>query len=91
MEELLFFFFGWSGIESNSTEVQTLIVHASDDDDVCEAIGGMISRANQSTRRTPAPVSLCAPQIPHDLTRLNHDTVKQRDKFTFILPYLQAL
>jgi hypothetical protein len=27
------------------------------------------SRGNRSTRRKPAPVPLCQPQIPHDLTR----------------------
>jgi hypothetical protein len=32
------------------------------------AVGGMkIGRGNRSTRRNPAPVSLCPPQIPHDL------------------------
>jgi hypothetical protein len=36
----------------------------------CGAIGGMkIGRVNRSTRRKPAPVPLCPPQIPHDLTR----------------------
>jgi hypothetical protein len=40
------------------------------DDDNCEAIGGMrIGRENRNTRRKPALVSLCPPQIPHDLTR----------------------
>jgi hypothetical protein len=28
-------------------------------------IGGMIGRRNRSTRRKPAPVSLCPPQTPH--------------------------
>jgi hypothetical protein len=33
-------------------------------------IGGMIGRGNRSTRRKPASVSLCPPQIPHaDRTR----------------------
>jgi hypothetical protein len=27
-----------------------------------------IGRGNRSTRRKPAPVPLCPPQIPHDLT-----------------------
>jgi hypothetical protein len=31
--------------------------------------GGMIGRGNRSTRRKPALVPLCPPQIPHDLTR----------------------
>jgi hypothetical protein len=33
------------------------------------AVGGMrIGRGNRRTRRKPAPVPLCPPQIPHDLT-----------------------
>jgi hypothetical protein len=33
------------------------------------AVGGMrIGRGNRSTRRKPAPVPPCPPQIPHDLT-----------------------
>jgi hypothetical protein len=33
----------------------------------CGEIGGMkIGRGNRSTRRKPAPASLCPPQIPHD-------------------------
>jgi hypothetical protein len=40
------------------------------DDGDCGAIGEMkIGRRNRSTRRKPAPVPLCPPQIPHDLTR----------------------
>lgn len=36
--------------------------------DVCGAVGGIrIGRGKQSTRRKPAPVLLCPPQIPHDL------------------------
>jgi hypothetical protein len=39
------------------------------DDDDYGAVGGMkIGRGNWSTRRKPAPVPLCPPQIPHDLT-----------------------
>jgi hypothetical protein len=38
-------------------------------DDDYGAIGGMrIARGNRSTRRKPAPVPLCPPPIPHDLT-----------------------
>jgi hypothetical protein len=33
-----------------------------------EEIGGMIDRGNRSTRRKPAPVPLCPPQMLHDLT-----------------------
>jgi hypothetical protein len=33
----------------------------------CGVIGGMkIGGGNRSTRRKPAPVPLCPPQIPHD-------------------------
>jgi hypothetical protein len=39
------------------------------DGDDCGAIGKMrIGRGNWSTRRNPAPVPLCPPQIPHNLT-----------------------
>jgi hypothetical protein len=35
----------------------------------CAEAGGLrIGRGNRSTHRTPAPVPLCRPQIPHDLT-----------------------
>jgi hypothetical protein len=44
------------------------IVPAPDDGD-CGAVSGMkIGRRNRSTRRKPASVPLCSPQIPHDLT-----------------------
>jgi hypothetical protein len=40
------------------------------DDTDCGAMGGMkIGRGNRSSQRKPAPVPLCPPQIPHDLTR----------------------
>jgi hypothetical protein len=36
----------------------------------CGEIGGIkIGRGNRSTRRKPAPATLCPPQIPHDQTR----------------------
>jgi hypothetical protein len=39
------------------------------DDDECGAVGGMrIVRGDRNTRRKPAPVPLCPPQIPHHLT-----------------------
>jgi hypothetical protein len=39
-------------------------------DDVCGATSGMrIGRGHRSTWRKTAPVPLCPPQIPHDLTR----------------------
>jgi hypothetical protein len=46
-----------------------LIVPAQDDDDESGAISKMrTGRGNRSTWRKPAPVSLCPPQILHDLT-----------------------
>jgi hypothetical protein len=39
------------------------------DDDECGAVGVMLSKGNRSTRRKPAPVPLCPPQIPHGLTQ----------------------
>jgi hypothetical protein len=44
------------------------LVPVPDDDDECGAVGGMIGKENPSTRIKPAPVPLCPPQIPHDLT-----------------------
>jgi hypothetical protein len=39
------------------------------DNDECGEVNRMrIGRGNRSTRSKPAPVSLCPPQIPHDLT-----------------------
>jgi hypothetical protein len=47
-----------------------LYQHQRIDYDDCGAIGGMkIGSGNLSIRRKPAPVPLCPPQIPHDLTR----------------------
>jgi hypothetical protein len=38
------------------------------EDDDYGAVGGIrIGRGNRSTRRKPAPVPLCPPQVPHDL------------------------
>jgi hypothetical protein len=38
-------------------------------DDECGGVGGMrIGRGNQSIWRKPAPVPLCPPQNPHDMT-----------------------
>jgi hypothetical protein len=37
--------------------------------DECGAVGGMrTGKINRSTRRKPAPATLCSPQILHDLT-----------------------
>jgi hypothetical protein len=40
----------------------------------CGADGEMrIDRGNRNTPKKTAPVSLCPPQIPHNLTELNQD------------------
>jgi hypothetical protein len=40
------------------------------DDGDCGAISGLqFGRGNRSTRRKPAPATLCPPQIPHDQTQ----------------------
>jgi hypothetical protein len=44
------------------------IVLAPGDYDDREIGGMMTGRGNRSTRRKRAPVPLCPPQIPHDLT-----------------------
>jgi hypothetical protein len=58
-------FLGWGGTEST-----WYVGHQPRKiDDGCGAVGGMrIGKGNWSTRRKPAPVPLCPPQIPHDLT-----------------------
>jgi hypothetical protein len=56
---------GWSPIGSTRhCGHQWPIVPAPGDYDNGE-IGGMIDRGNRSTRRKPAPMSLCPPQTPH--------------------------
>jgi hypothetical protein len=43
------------------------------DDDECGAIGRIrIARGNRNTSTKPALVLLCPPQIPHDLTEIEH-------------------
>jgi hypothetical protein len=38
------------------------------DDNECGAVGGMSGNENRITRRMPAPVLHCPPQIPHSQT-----------------------
>jgi hypothetical protein len=58
-----------------------------------EAVRGMIGRGNRSARRKPAPVPLCSPQIPHDLTwaRTRAAAVGSRrlTAWAMALPYLK--
>jgi hypothetical protein len=73
LNELFFFlvFLGWVRLIplGTSATVGLLYQPRMIDDVDYEAVGGMrIGRGNRSTRRKPAPVPLCPPQIPHDVT-----------------------
>jgi hypothetical protein len=75
---LLFFGVGWNGNESTITEATTglLYQHLMMDDDECKAVGGIIGRGNRSTRRRPAPVQLCPPQIPQFALSTTNPTIR---------------
>jgi hypothetical protein len=64
-EEGFSLFLGWSGTESTITEATAGLLYQSrmlmGADDECGAIGGMLGRGNQRTRRKPAPMLLCPP------------------------------
>jgi hypothetical protein len=67
----LFFFLGvgWEWVHLVRRPIFGLLYQPRIIDDECGVVGGMkIGRGNRSTRRKPTPVSLCPPQIPHDLT-----------------------
>jgi hypothetical protein len=52
-----------------ATTVWSIVPAPDNSQDDCGATGGMlIGKGNRSTRGKPAPVPLCPPQIPHDLT-----------------------
>jgi hypothetical protein len=55
-----------------------------DDDDECGAVGGMrIGRGNRRTQSKLATVTLCPPQIPHDLTCVrNHAAAVESRRLT---------
>jgi hypothetical protein len=38
------------------------------DDGECGTLGGMLGGRNRSTRRKPAPLPLCPPQVKHEMT-----------------------
>jgi hypothetical protein len=69
---ILFFLVSWAGLRLSPLGTLTttgLLYQLRVIDDECEAVGGMrIGRRNRNTRRKPAPVPLCPPQIPHYLT-----------------------
>jgi hypothetical protein len=45
-------------------------------------IGGMIGRGNRSTRRKPAPVSLCPPQTPYAAQKRTRDAAVWSQRLT---------
>jgi hypothetical protein len=81
--KLFFFFFGWSETEFTIIEAITGLLYQPRmmmDDYECGAIGGMICKGNRSTRRKHAPVTLCSPQIPHNLTRARTRTISVKSR-----------
>jgi hypothetical protein len=66
------FFNSHSGVQVgpiSTSATEWPIVPAPGDYDDGEFVGMKIGRGNRSTRRKPAPASLCPPQIPLDQTR----------------------
>jgi hypothetical protein len=70
--EILFFLVSWSGVRLSplgTSAANWPTIPALLDVDKCGSVGGMrISRGNRCTSIKPAPVPLCPPKIPHDLT-----------------------
>jgi hypothetical protein len=65
-----FFGVGWDWVHLVRRPLIGLSYQPRTIDDECGAVGKMrIGRGNRSTRRKPASVPVCPPQIPHDLTR----------------------
>jgi hypothetical protein len=58
----------------------------------CVAVGGTLGRGNRNTHRKPAPVLLCPPQIPHNLTwaRTRVAAVGRLTSWTTARPYSPA-
>jgi hypothetical protein len=77
-----FFLMGWDWVHLILRSLFGLLYQPQTiDDDSCGAIGGMrIGRGNWSTRREPAPVPLCPPQIPDDLTRARNQAAAVRSQ-----------
>jgi hypothetical protein len=60
---------GWDWVHLVRRRLIGLLYQPQMIDDECGPVCGMrIGRGNRSTRRKPAPMPLCPPQIPHDLT-----------------------
>jgi hypothetical protein len=72
--DLLLFIYG-PGVEPNPLLLRPFLAYCTSPGDDWGAIGGINERlGNRSTRRQPATVLLCPPQIPHDLTRIRTRT-----------------
>jgi hypothetical protein len=92
---LLFFFYFLSGVRlsplGTAATIGQLYQPRMIDGD-CGAIGGMkIGRGNRGTRRKPAPVPLCLPQIPRDHTRARTRGAAVRSQRLSALSYGAAL
>jgi hypothetical protein len=60
---------GWDWVHLVRRPLTGLLYQTQMIDDECGAVGRMRSgRGNRSIRRKPAPMPLCLPQIPHDLS-----------------------
>jgi hypothetical protein len=68
LPRLLILYLWWGRTESTNTVATKRSIAAAPDDDDCGSICVIIGREERSSRRTLAPVSLCPPQIPYDLT-----------------------
>jgi hypothetical protein len=66
----IFILMGWDWVHLVLRPLFGLLYQPQMVDDECVAVGRIwIGKGNRSTRRKTAPVPLCRPQIPHDLTR----------------------
>jgi hypothetical protein len=64
-----FSFLGWDWVHLVRRPLIGILYQPRMIEDECGAVGGVrTGRGNRSTRRKPASVPLCPPQIPHDLT-----------------------
>jgi hypothetical protein len=67
----VFILFSWGVVRLSplGTLATVLLYQPRMIDDECGVAGGIrIGRGNRRTRRKPAPVPLCLPQVPHFLT-----------------------
>jgi hypothetical protein len=49
-------------------------------DGECKEIGGLLDREAEVLAQKPAPVQLCPPQIPHDVTRTRTQAAAVRSR-----------